>query len=352
MQKIDKPRSQYIIHSQAPIRICDTGGWTDTWFAQYGEIFNIAVSPLAKIRMQVRRANNQKQHIIINAKNFGDRYELNLEQGLGKHPLIEATIAAVGVPRDVSLDITIFSQAPAGASTGTSAAVTVALIGALDQLNQRHLTRPEIAAKAQRIETEFLGGECGIQDQICSTYGGINYIVMHAYPQAEVTQMKLTNDICQELESRLMLIYLGKSHSSSQIHKKVIQELKDAGSDCKQLNDLRTTARKSKDALLAGDFLAFGQAMIENTMAQGRLHPSLIGSDASRVIRIAHKRGAIGWKVNGAGGEGGSLTLLCNPHPKEKEALIQEIENSNPAYQHIPIRLEPHGLQVWQESIH
>ena len=252
MQKIDKPRSQFIIHSQAPIRICDNGGWTDTWFAQYGEIFNIAVSPLVKIRMQVTRVNNQKQHIIINAKNFGDRYELNLKQGLGKHPLIEATIAALGVPRDVSLEITIFSQAPAGASTGTSAAVTVALIGALDQLNQKHLTRPEIAAKAQRIETEFLGGECGIQDQICSTYGGINYIVMHAYPQAEVTQMELTNEIRQELESRLMLIYLGKSHSSSQIHKKVIQELKDAGSDCKQLNDLRITARKSKDALLAG----------------------------------------------------------------------------------------------------
>ena len=32
-----------IVNSVAPIRICDNGGWTDTWFAKYGKIFNIAV---------------------------------------------------------------------------------------------------------------------------------------------------------------------------------------------------------------------------------------------------------------------------------------------------------------------
>jgi len=28
------------IHSEAPVRICDIGGWTDTWFAQHGAVFN------------------------------------------------------------------------------------------------------------------------------------------------------------------------------------------------------------------------------------------------------------------------------------------------------------------------
>lgn len=39
----------YTLHAQAPIRICDIGGWTDTWFAKYGSIFNIAVSPYAQV---------------------------------------------------------------------------------------------------------------------------------------------------------------------------------------------------------------------------------------------------------------------------------------------------------------
>ena len=39
----------------------------------------------------------------------------------------------MNIPNDVALEASIYSEAPAGASTGTSAAVTVALIGSLDR---------------------------------------------------------------------------------------------------------------------------------------------------------------------------------------------------------------------------
>jgi D-glycero-alpha-D-manno-heptose-7-phosphate kinase len=59
------------------------------------------------------------------------------------------------LPDDLSLMVDIFSQAPAGASTGTSAAVTVALIGALDTLTPGHRTPHEVALAAQKVETEI-----------------------------------------------------------------------------------------------------------------------------------------------------------------------------------------------------
>ena len=34
-----------IVRSAAPLRICDNGGWTDTWFAGHGRVFSIAVRP-------------------------------------------------------------------------------------------------------------------------------------------------------------------------------------------------------------------------------------------------------------------------------------------------------------------
>ncbi len=46
------------------------------------------------------------------------------------------------------------------------------------------------------------------------------------------------------------------------------------------------------------------QAMVQNTEAQGRLHPGLISEDAARIIEIARAHDAVGWKVNGAGGKG------------------------------------------------
>ncbi len=42
-----------IINSVAPIRICDNGGWTDTWFAGHGKIFNIGVYPYAEVQIKV-----------------------------------------------------------------------------------------------------------------------------------------------------------------------------------------------------------------------------------------------------------------------------------------------------------
>ena len=88
--------------------------------------------------------------------------------------------------------------------------------------------------------------------------------------------------------------------------------------------------------------------MIRNTEAQGRLHPDLISHDAQRVIGIARDHGAFGWKVNGAGGEGGSVTLLCGPLSHAKRAMIREIEEENPLYRNIPVYLSRYGLHVWE----
>jgi D-glycero-alpha-D-manno-heptose-7-phosphate kinase len=100
----------------------------------------------------------------------------------------------------------------------------------------------------------------------------------------------------------------------------------------------------------AGDFVALGQAMIENTEAQGRLHPNLISQDGHRIIDIAREHGVLGWKVNGAGGEGGSITLLCGPVSHEKRAMIRAIEQENPLFKHIPTYLSRYGLRTWEQS--
>ena len=339
-----------IINSVAPIRICDNGGWTDTWFAGYGTVFNIGVYPYAEAQIAVYPYEGQDDRVVIHAENYGERYAVNPEEHIGwtKHPLLEAAIDFMHVPRNLAFEVTIFSDAPGGASTGTSAAVTVALIGALDSLTPGRMTPHEVAAAAQYIETEMLHQQCGIQDQLSSAYGGINYIEMFQYPHASVSQIQVPNAIWWELERRLVLIYLGKSHVSSDVHEMVIRGLENAGPGCKQLSDLRTTARKSRDALYAANFTGLGQAMIENTLAQEQLHPALINADAARVIDIARAHGALGWKVNGAGGEGGSLTLLCNESSCSRRTMIREIQEESPAFQSIPIYLSRHGLRTWE----
>jgi D-glycero-alpha-D-manno-heptose-7-phosphate kinase len=251
------------------------------------------------------------------------------------------------VPADLCLEIGLYSEAPSGASTGTSAAVTVALVGALDALTPGRLTPHEAAAAAHRVETELLGLQSGIQDQLASAYGGINLIEMSRYPQASVTPLRAAASVEREIERRLALVFLGKSHRSTELHEKVIAGLEAAGADYPTLEDLRQAALRSRDALAAGDLDALGAAMIANTEAQARLHPDLIGPEAAQVIAIARAHGALGWKVNGAGGAGGSLTLLCGPRLDQKRALLREIQQADPSFKVIPIRLSREGLRVW-----
>jgi D-glycero-alpha-D-manno-heptose-7-phosphate kinase len=341
-------RPQRIINCVAPIRICDNGGWTDTWFAKHGKIFNIGVYPYVEVQVEVFENCARGREVMVFAENYGERFAATgVQSDWGQHALLQAAIARMKVPTDTALKVTIFSEAPSGASTGTSAAVAVALVGALDRLTQGHLTAHEVAYTAQAIETEMLKLQCGIQDQLCSAYGGINYIEMFDYPRATVSQIQIPNSIWWELERRLVLIYFGKSHSSSAVHEKVIRELEGSGPDCRKLQDLRATAEKSRDAIHAGDFVVLGRAMIENTEAQERLHPDLVSRDARRVIEIAKGHGALGWKVNGAGGDGGSLTILTGTLSHVKRALIRDIETEHPMFKNIPIYLSRYGLRTW-----
>jgi D-glycero-alpha-D-manno-heptose-7-phosphate kinase len=359
-----------LVTATAPIRICDCGGWTDTWFAGHGRVFNIAVRPLATVQVATFEAgpgpdrrdacptgvsdacptgvSGDRPAVLIDAADFGDRYApRRVESGWDRHPLIEAAIESMPAPGGVAIEVFIACDIPAGAGTGTSAAVTVALLGALDRVRGGSLSRRDIARAAQAIETERLGQQCGIQDQICAAMGGVNDITMSAYPEADLRQMALGDSLAWELERRLALVLLGRGHSSSDIHEQVIARLEGAGPDAPELQALREAAGHARDAVASGDLDALGRAMIANVEAQRSLHPALVSRDAKRVIAIAREHGAAGWKVNGAGGEGGSLTLLGPRSAVAHREMLRAIRAESAAFRDVPVTLDADGLRVW-----
>jgi D-glycero-alpha-D-manno-heptose-7-phosphate kinase len=341
-----------VVNCTAPIRICDLGGWTDTWFARRGKILNIAVFPPVEVTIATRAKIDGEPTITIFAKNFGDCYHIPPESNArSKHPLIEAVFRIFRLPCDLHLDVTVYSEAPAGASTGTSAAVSVGLIGALDLICNCSMTSSDIASKAHYIESELLHQQSGVQDQLSSAYGGINFIEINHYPEASVSPVRLNDEAAWELESRLLLVYLGKPHSSSAVHVEVIRRLEDSPFYRRFLEPLRVAALSGKQALLRGDLDAFGAAMIENTTAQRQLHPGLVGERAQRVIELAKAFGVAGYKVNGAGGPGGSVTLLLKTGAIKKHELIKELEKDNPDFRNIPVRLAPPGLRRCKRDV-
>jgi D-glycero-alpha-D-manno-heptose-7-phosphate kinase len=325
-----------VIEATAPVRICDLGGWTDTWFGAPGRVLNIAATPGVRVRL---RATGDPGAVVLDVASFGDRYRVRpgVVDRRARHPLLETAIDACPPPAETGVEITISSSVPAGCAAGTSAAVAMALLGALRAARADPLPPRELAYAAHDLEVGVLGGESGIQDQLCVAFGGINYLEIEPYPEATVFPLPPWD----ELGRLLTLVYLGRAHDSTEVHRKVIEEVTALGPEV--FEALREAAVNARDAVVAQDLEAFGRAMTANTEAQGRLDEALVGVEAHRIIEACGRHGALGWKVNGAGGDGGSLTVL-SPTPKAKEGFESSV--SSAGWRVLPIEISPEGVAV------
>ncbi|MCU0250547.1 MAG: hypothetical protein MUE61_10080 [Vicinamibacterales bacterium] len=337
------------ITATAPVRTCDCGGWTDTWFARHGAVFHIAVNPGVRVVVRAEAAPlDAPAPVVLIAENYGDKYAFAPgTRPWVRHALLEAAIESVGVPPGMAIEVSVRSAVPPGAATGTSAAVCVALVGALRALWGGSVDADDVAQAAHGVEVDLLGQQSGVQDQYAAAHGGVNYIDIREYPSAVCRRVAASDGVRAALERQLLLVYLGRTHSSTAIHEEVIRGLDRPGSTGRAaLEDLRHAASAARDAVEAGNLDGLGEAMRACTEGQRRLHPSLIGPDAQRVVDAAAAHGARGWKVNGAGGEGGSLAILCPPGAAARAAIEAAITQASSAYQVLPTSIAQTGLEI------
>jgi D-glycero-alpha-D-manno-heptose-7-phosphate kinase len=172
------------------------------------------------------------------------------------------------------------------------------------------------------VETLELGWQCGIQDQLAAVHGGAIEITMREFPHGSVRPLRWSAATRHEVAERTITVYLGRPHESSEIHRTVISYLADDGARHRLLEPIRQAARRAVSALEAGEVERWAEALRANTDAQWSLHPGLVGPRAQNVIDHAERHGAWGWKVNGAGGDGGTLTVVAGG---EREAMVSAL---------------------------
>ena len=326
----------------APVRIFDCGGWSDTWFAGHGAVLHVAVTPGITVRVDAVPARGPGA-VTLRLASYREEFVYRRESPPGRHPLIEAAVDE-WCDRHLDLSIAVESLMPPGASTGTSAALIVALAAACTVLRDEPIQPARLARQAHQLETQRLGLQAGIQDHIASAYGGVNFIEMSDYPSATVAPLLLDTAVAAALARGTRLFYLGRAHHSSVVHEEVIRSLGAGGTALRALDELRAAARDARDALHQSDLRGFGTAMVRNTEAQRSLHSSLVGEDARALIAIAARHGALGWKVNGAGGEGGTVALLMDDAESDaSRQIVLEIGSRLPHVRQIDVQLAPHG---------
>jgi len=329
-----------IIQSRAPNRILDFGGWTDTHFAQRGHVLNVAVSLFANVTIKTVA----RPGIAINVQDYGERLYIENAAAVGydsHHDLLKAAIKIMGVGG--GLEVMISADVPPGCGTGSSAAISVALINALGIASGEFLSAHEIARLAHRIGADELGCQCGLQGQYAAAYGGVNFIDMPAYPMVHVSPVPLSGAMLAGLETQILLVYEGKGHLSSDVHRKVIESVKDPDSPAAAaLEKLKTTALAARRALLSGDHDLLAATMEHNNALQKSLHPGITTPRLERIEALGKERGARAAMINGAGG-GGSICLLCEPGRTIEAAAALRAEG----FRILPFSICPRPAEAW-----
>jgi D-glycero-alpha-D-manno-heptose-7-phosphate kinase len=323
---------------EVPVRVCDVGGWTDTWFAGRGRVCSLAVEP--GVTIEATAAPGQGA-VVVEAVDYGTTFVVGEEPPV--HRLLAEAVREAGPvgPLDVRLRVT--SSVPPSSSLGTSAAVCVGLIAALDALRGDVRPPAALAAAAHRAESERLGRQSGVQDQHAAAAGGVNTIEVVGYPAAVVRPVALPAGVAAALDERLAHVAYGAPHDSSAVHEDVIAVLEGEGASSPRLAHLRRLAGEAEAAVAAGDLERWGAALTAATDGQAALHPDLVGDAARDLIDAARSCGAAGWKVNGAGGAGGSLSVLL-PTAADRERFEDHARQLG----HTPLalRFAPHGARV------
>jgi len=321
----------------APVRTADIGGWTDTWFAGGGLVCNIAIDHRAQVSITHAPADAAK--VTVALAFTGERYSFVPGGGPGRHAIIEHAISAA-MPAG-SADVSIDDSIEPGSGLGTSAAVMVALVAGLLACGGHELDPADVATRAHQYETST-GKQSGVQDHWASAFGGISLLAVD-YPTAQRSPVAVSAATAAELARRLHTVYLGSPHASSALHDEVIARLERDRTPC--LDDMRAAASAAAAALGGGDLDAYGRALTANHEAIHSMHHGLVGADATALAQLAARLGARGWKVNGAGGEGGSMVVL-GPSDDDDDAALRSAIAVHDGWRIIEAALAADGVRV------
>ncbi len=340
--------SLVMYRSRAPVRIDFAGGWTDV--AEFcldtpGKVVNAAINIYSYASLVPGAANDEKG-VRIYSSDYDSYVEAEDVRKLeydGNIDLVKGAIRRMNVAG--GFEIATQSHAPAGSGLGTSAAMGVALIGALSQYAGTNLLGYEVAEMASEIERRELGIRGGKQDHYSSAIGGISFMEFRG-EEVRYSRIDLPRSTVLELQKNLVLCYTGRSRLSGDVHRSVFENFeKGEGETVSAMAELKTIAVELKNALMQGDLDGYAELLDENWRNQQRLHPSVTNDNIDELFSIARREGARGGKALGAGG-GGCLLFYCRAdrEPQVAKALAEA------GAQVIRFQFVFDGLEGWKST--
>lgn len=339
--RTEEIKTQYfpVVRGKSPLRISFAGGGTDVshFFEKYGGVvINSTIDKYCHATAR-RRAdsriiiNSENKEVVLNSKNL--KYD-------GKFDIMKAVINRVDP--DFGFELYLHNDVPPGRGLGSSASLAVLITKLLSQLQGKEYSDEKTAQTAYDAEQEELGIKGGWQDQYAAITGGFNFMEFSkdkiiTYP------LRLKENVVNELNSRLLLCYVGESHFSGDLHESQERTfLEDEKETKKRLDNLKRIAIDIKDSLLRSDIKSIGELLQESWENKRRTDKYISNTKIDELYEIGIKNGASGGKLLGAGGGG---YLLFFHSPRKRSQLVKSLEEAEGEIMNF--NFEFNGIQTW-----
>ena len=331
-----------LIRSRSPARISFAGGGTDItkyFFDRGGAGVSFTINKYSNVHLIKRNdekilitSNDYRKKILI--KNIDKiKYDGNLD-------IVKSCIKLL--KPNFGFDLYLETDVKPGSGLGGSAAVSSAVIGAINYLQKRRLNKYEIAElafRAERIELGILGGW---QDQYSTVFGGCNLMEFKKSTNL-IQNMTLPNNILDELERRLILCYTGSPHrgASLQLKNKNNKKLIINGNKLKDLVD------RVKTELLKGRVKNLGALINESWKIKKSLDNKMYNKKIEKLENdLMSPKLATGCRLLGTGGGG---YMMFYVEPKNWFNFINKLKKLKLDYLYVKFDLE--GLKVWETDL-
>lgn len=221
-----------------------------------------------------------------------------------KSAYIDGCFEALGVAGSVYIN----SQIPSSSGLGSSAAVTVATLSAINDEFSLHKTREDIADMAFEIEKTVQKGRASPTDTTVSAYGGI--VLISGGSRRRLPPQNIHLVIGDSLVSHSTSKMVEQVSELKVKHPNIVDPVLDAieGVSMSAIHHLNNPRE-------LGRYMNMNHALLE---VLGVGHPQL-----GKMVLAARAAGAFGAKITGAGG-GGCMVAVC-PKPL-KHRIANAIE--------------------------
>ncbi|GGB64012.1 galactokinase [Roseibium aquae] len=327
--------------SRTPLRVSFFGGGTDypEYFSRHpGAVVGMAINKYVYISaLKLFNFINYKYRLSYS------KLELASEHSEIEHPVVRCILDHYGISD--ALDINVMADLPASSGLGSSSAFTVGLINLVSALRSKPLTRLDLAQAAIHVERDLLMERVGVQDQLHTSFGGLNRFDF-VDGRTRITPIQMHTASSEALMSSLVLVYTGVTRYAS----KVLKEQLDATKEKKVDTELSHLIKLTDEcvSLLESDnpgamLTQFGEMMHEGWETKRKLSASVSSPAIDELYDHCRASGAIGGKLCGAGG-GGFLLMVV---PPENRAMFLSSVTGNTI---IPIKLDAQGSVVMNGS--